>query len=81
MFAQTGLVFKFKLIFPQVSVICKYMIEEQFPLRDTHENGNAFLGSSIAESTRVNDTAGEEMEIMFIWKSLEIAFRDLCVID
>ena len=72
MFGQTGLVFKFKIIFPQFNIMWNYMLEEEICLRDTHENGNDFLGSSIAESTRVNETIQKEMKIMFIQKSSKI---------
>lgn len=49
------------------------MLEEEICLRDTHENGNDFLGSSIAESTRVNETIQKEIKIMFIQKSSKIS--------
>lgn len=59
-------VFKIKIIFPQFIVIWNYVLEEEILFRDIYENGNAFLGSSIAESITVNDTIEEETNIMFI---------------
>lgn len=60
------MVFKIKIIFPQFIVIWNYVLEEEILFRDMYENGNAFLGSSTAESITVNDTIEEETNIMFI---------------
>lgn len=56
-----------------------YVLEKEILFTDICENGKTFLGTSIAESIRVNDTIGEETNIMVIQKSLEIAFREICV--